>query len=910
MRVPVSTYRVQTNNRFPFREVRAIADYLESLGVGDIYCSPVLKARSGSPHCYDVVDHSVVNPELGGEEALDELVSTLRAGGMGLLLDIVPNHMSASTENPYWMDVLEYGGASPYARMFDIDWGPQAKALRGKVLLPILDRPLAEAIASKRVGLALGKGSRPFVIRVGEDELPVSPSSYLRIYRLLESASGTAQMNSPVPSVESILCIGNARERRSRFESVKRALSERLRSDARFRSALAKTLAGSPSVVTSVLGSQNYLLAHWKDADTRINYRRFLDVNELVALRVDDLAVFRMTHRVVLDLLRTGRVQGLRVDHADGLLDPALYFRRLKSEVGPLVDPYVPAEKILQRGKKLPSEWEVSGTTGYGFMNELNRLYVKAENGARFDTVYRRFTSNRDTFEESVYKGKLLAAETMRSDLRRLASLLKVAYPSADERRLEAAIREVAARFGGYRVYISPRSRSVRRPWRRRIEGAISRAQGAGIDGPSLTVVKSALLLRSLPPERRWARLEFVLRFQQFTASLEVKGEEDTALYRYNRLTSLNEVGGDPQLFGEPIALFHGHNLERLRDWPHAMVSTSTHDTKRSEDVRARLNVLSEIPDEWEGAIWRWRDLTLGEGGRRRNAPSPNDEYLFYQTLLGAWPHSPKDYTDFVERMVAYMRKATKEERLETSWTRPDMSYERALESYVRGSLRRGNRFNAALVRLERKVDWFGMLNSLSQILVKLTVPGVPDIYQGNELWDYSLVDPDNRRPVDFEIGRKMLKELDGVAAIRGRLSAARASLEDLPSGRAKLYVTAAALRYRASNRDLFRVGGYIPLDGAGPRSANLIAYSRVLKNVGCVVCAPRFFTELCQEGKLPLGLTSWRRTVIVMKERRWARYADVFTGREVRVREQGGRPVLAASEIFSDFPLGLLQPL
>ena len=913
MRVPVSTYRVQANRDFPFGAVKGLVGYLSSLGVGDLYCSPILTARSGSAHCYDVVDYATLNPELGGEDGLRQLVSALRERGMGILLDIVPNHMSASAENPYWMDVLEYGRESPYARTFDIEWETPARSLRGKVLLPVLDRPLADAVTSRRVALAIGRGSRPFVIRVGEDELPVSPPGYLLISRLIRSASGRGRTRS-----SALLSLAKAigswdGGSRSSFEKAKGRAGEMLRSDRRLRTTVDKVLSRSPDATAHVLAAQNYLLAHWRDAETKINYRRFLNVNELVAVRVEDMDVFMRTHSLVLDLLRSGRVQGVRVDHADGLRDPTLYFRRLRSEAGRVRgrEPYVLAEKILQPGRRLPAEWDVSGTTGYGFMNDLTRLYVKQDNEPRFDAIYQKFTGNREGFRESVYQGKLLAIGTMRSELRRLADLLRAVDPSAgDGDEVADAIREVAARFRGYRIYVSPRSRAVRGDWRRRIEGAAARAGRGANDGRPLKAVEDALLLNgadTLSPGKKRALMEFVLRFQQFTAAVAVKGEEDTALYRYNRLTSLNEVGGDPTAFGESVASFHRRNLDRNRDWPFSMLSTSTHDTKRSEDVRARLDVLSEIPGEWEEAVWRWRRIT--SRGRRKGAPAGNDEYLFYQTLLGAWPHSKGEYLEFVERVVAYMRKASKEERTRTSWTRPSAEYDRGLETYVRRTLepRKGNRFLADFMALERKVDWFGMLNSLSQTIVKLTAPGVPDVYQGNELWDYSLVDPDNRRTVDFKKRKKMLERLDATATKEGLLSAARSALSDVRSGGPKLHLTATVLRFRSANRALFRDGGYLPLKVAGGRRANLCSYSRQIGGDGCVVFAPRFFTALCKEGEVPLGRGAWGDTRVAVP---WsdAGYGDVLTGRELKVKEHSGRAALEAAEVLSEFPVGLVR--
>jgi malto-oligosyltrehalose synthase len=913
MRVPSSTYRLQLNSSFTFSDARDLVGYLRALGVGDLYSSPVLKACSGSIHCYDVIDHSVVNPELGGEDGLEDLAASLSESGLGLLLDIVPNHMSASLENSYWVDVLEYGRESPFSYLFDIDWEPPPPGPKGRVLLPILNSRPAEAVAAGEVRLAVGTGGRPFVVRVGAEELPVSSASYPALASQIRSLARTVEGRTFAEDLRRLHF-----ETRSDFEEAKKFLAEELKGDASLRNFVEGALRRFPNV-KSVLDAQNYALAHWRDADTRLNYRRFLSVNELVALRVEEIKVFDATHRVILDLLRMGRATGLRVDHADGLRDPALYFRRLKSRSGGrgrTGGVYVLAEKVLQAGKKLPKEWDVSGTTGYGFMNGLNGILVKAENAKRFDRIYADFTGETLAFSESVREGKRLAIENMRSELGRLAVLLsRPGYASPGLRRLKAAIRGVAVNFDGYRVYISPRSRSVRGSWRGRIVRAVAETRRRGADPGALRAIEAALLLRrrrnGAPAEKRSA-LEFVLRFQQFTAAVAVKGEEDTALYRYNRLVSLNEVGGDPSAFGESVVKFHRRCSDRLRAWPHTMTSTSTHDTKRSEDVRARIDVLSEMPDAWEAAIGRWRRLTAGHRGAvgGRPAPSRNDEYLFYQTLIGAWPHAGKGgRREFVERIVAYMRKATKEERRDTNWTSPSPDYDRAVERYVRRSLGGSskNQFLEDFTKFHREIDWFGMLNSLSQTLIKLTVPGVPDVYQGNEVWDYSLVDPDNRRRVDFALRRAMLARLDSTLAGRGAAAAAGEALASMPSGMPKLYLTASVLRYRSANASLFRDGGYVPLLGAGPRRGNFCAFLRERGEESCVVCAPRFFSELCGEGRFPLGQRSWGGTRVALPPRHPSRYVNVLTGEEVRVYGRDA-PSLAASEVFAHFPVALLR--
>lgn len=598
------------------------------------------------------------------------------------------------------------------------------------------------------------------------------------------------------------------------------------------------------------------------------------------------------------------------MDHADGLRDPALYFRRLRGAAG---GSYVLAEKILAAGEKLPPEWRVDGTTGYEFLNDLNGVMVKAENEERLGRVYRGFTGSREGYAVDVREGKLLAMGAMRAESRRLARLLSAACsPGVSLDDAEAAVKAVASNFEGYRTYISPRTRAVSRQGRARILRAVSASASQGAPPGALGAVKDVLLLKGrdrVSWRRRENALEFALRFQQFTAAVAVKGEEDTALYRFVRLTSLNEVGGDPSRFGEGLGQFHGRCRERLRESSASLNTTSTHDTKRSEDVRARINVLSELPREWRESLERWHRLLAPLRGKVRGKPAPTlrDEYLFYQTAVGASPRGSQGPA-LVKRVSDYMLKAVREEREETGWGSPNLAYEKRLARFVRGALRRGSPFLQDFLEFEEGVDWYGALNSLTQTLVKITAPGVPDIYQGNEVLDYSLVDPDNRRPVDFASRRRMLAKLDLALAAGGEPKAARAAARGVRSGLAKLYVTASALRFRRENPSLFREGGYTPARARGERRGNIIAFVRKRGTPECVVCAPRFFTELSPPGVLPCGVRSWGETELVLPDRGPRAYVDVLTGRRHSPWRAKGVRQLRASDVFAEFPVALLR--
>ena len=841
-RVPRATYRLQLNKSFRFADATAIVPYLASLGVSHVYASPFLKARPGSMHGYDIVDHSQLNPEIGTEAELERLLAELRRHGMGLVMDIVPNHMGVMHgDNAWWQDVLEKGRASPYAKFFDIDWLPAKRELWGKVLLGVLGGHYGEVL--EKGELKLGRG----VVKYYDNEFPLT--------------------------------------RKTRT---------------------AKLSARDPLAMHRLLERQNYRLAFWRVAADEINYRRFFEIVDLAAIRQEERGVFEATHKLVARLALTPGVDGLRVDHPDGLADPREYFARLQERCG---RPWVVVEKIVADHETLPGDWPVHGTTGYRFANLLTGLFIKAEAEKLFDRIYQRFTGDRRPFDEISYESRMLIMHTtLAADLNRLATRLsRIAAGNRFTRDyttsgLRQALAEIAAHFPVYRTYVTQRGASETD--RRYIDWAVGKAKRMSrIADPSVfDFVRSVLLLdfSSKDKNRQQGMLDFAVRFQQFTAPVVAKGVEDTAFYRYHRLTALNEVGGDPRNFGFSLKAFHAASEDRAKNWPHTMIGTSTHDTKRSEDVRARLGVLSELASAWRLMLRRWS--LLNRSHRRElegaPAPAPSDEYLYYQALLGIWPHTvpdPSELKALGERLKAYMLKAVREAKERTSWINPDADYESALERFIVQSLENPlfvNDVNGVVPRLSR----LGMLAGLSQALIKVVSPGVPDYYQGTEVWDFSLVDPDNRRPVDYALRRKLLASLDKKSFSPGGL------LENLADGRAKLHVTAKGLAVRKQFAGLFRAPTYVPLYADSGREENICAFA--LKNGGetVVAVAPRLFAGLMQEGDLaPLGERAWGDSRLAMPEGLSGEFFNVLTDE----KHQGNS--LRIADLLATFPVALL---
>jgi (1->4)-alpha-D-glucan 1-alpha-D-glucosylmutase len=951
-RIPLATYRLQFNSRFTFGDAQSIVAYLHALGVTDCYASSYLRAVPGSPHGYDVADPTRLNPEIGSDDAYWAWIDALRAEGMGHVLDLVPNHMGiAKSANPWWLDVLENGPSSRFARIFDIEWHPVKAELADKLLIPILGDQYGEALERQELTLTYLHGA--FAIQYYDETLPVAPDTYITIFRaeLDEwlATQHTDDLRADADELQSILtATSNLPPRSTRDadaiatrarekEVVKRrlaALEERSgpvmalidRCVKRFNG-----VAGDPrsfDLLDRLLNDQSYRLAHWRVASEEINYRRFFDVNQLAAVRMEDPEVFDEVHRFVFELVRRGAATGLRVDHVDGLYAPGDYLRRLQARCAEATagDPdsfYIVVEKILGADEQPPPEWPVHGTTGYEFAAVVNNLFVDRRNEPALDEIYMRFIRERrerHSFADMAYRSKKqIMHETMSGDINSLGHRLN---RFAERNRhfrdftlysLISTLKEVIACFPVYRTYVT-QDQAVTAHDRRYITEAIrcAKQRASGFTSVVFDFIERMLLKETVvtTPEECEDRGRFIGKFQQITSPVAAKGMEDTALYVYNRLVSLNEVGADPRTFGiEPPAVHEWMATRRSR-WPAALSATSTHDTKRGEDVRARLNVLSELPGPWKGAVTRWRALNrrLKTDVNGRFAPGANEEYLLYQTLVGAWPFETDEETasHFRDRVATYMIKALREAKVHTSWLSPDERYERAMTRFVEGILdgRRSNPFLQAFLPFQTRIADLGIYNSLAQLLIKITAPGVPDFYQGSELWDLALVDPDNRHAVDYEKRRRLLADVKS-----GTPDTIATLLDQRADGRIKLFLMTRALETRARMRVVYEHGNYVPLPTAGSRRDCLFAFARRHDEGVALTCVPRLVAKLTSDAAAPpIGRGVWGDTRIELPPHLpHGPFRDAVTGATIDTEQDGPVITIPAGAVFDRLPVALL---
>jgi len=977
--LPLATYRIQLHKDFDFVKASAVVPYLARLGVSHLYASPILRSMPGSNHGYDVVDHTQVNPELGGEVAFVALADALRGNGMRLVLDTVPNHMGIAAGNVLWEDVLENGPAAVHAHFFDIEWDPVKAELRNKVLLPILGDQYGVVLDRGELQLEYQGGS--IWLRYFDHRLPLNPRAYQDVLgpgveqvgaQLGENHPDHVELQSILTGLRNLPSRGDTApdkvlERSREKEVLKRRLNALVSSSpvvAEHLRANLERLNGSPNDPRSFDALDRlleryvpYRLAHWRVAGEEINYRRFFDINSLAAIRVEDTDVFEEAHALTFQFLARGMVHGLRIDHPDGLFDPSAYFLRLQERyfldqarklAGDTQDDaswpavsealsrrwraeaaadtssplrralYVVLEKIQGGRERIPDDWAVHGTTGYRFANLTTGVLVDSSAGREFTEIYEKFIGHPIRFEQLlVEKKKQVVAVSMSSEINGLArELNRISEMNRRTRdftlnSIRRALIGFVAHFPVYRTYVSS-APGVDERDAHYIQWTIARARVADptTNASLFQWLEDVLLKRypeHLPMAERQVMLHFAMKLQQITGPVMAKGLEDTVFYVYNRLVALNEVGGEPEHFGTSVDTFHHRNLERARDFPGALLGSSTHDTKRSEDVRARLVVLSEMPGEWRRVLESWRKLNAGHKTELAGRPTPsgNDEYLLYQTILGAWPMGELDTAQlpaFRERVGEYMLKAIREAKVHTSWTNPDPDYEEATARFVERVLDPGASrvFFDQVRQLKDRIERPGQVNSLVQVALKLASPGVPDLYQGCELWDLSLVDPDNRRPVSFQLREEMLSEL-----LRQHASAPVSVARDVwahpADGRCKLLLTTMMLRLRQARPDLFRRGGYEPLEVDGIASARALAFARRLGDEAVVVVAPRLVTRALRAGLGPVYGSTRMRLPTDLAGRR---FRNVVTGVRVQPLEGG----LALGPLFTDFPVAVLE--
>lgn len=873
---PRATYRLQFNRDFTFADAERIVPYLARLGISHVYASPWLKARAGSAHGYDIIDHNAFNPEVGDEQDFDRLSAALANHGMGHILDFVPNHMGVGkADNEWWLDVLEWGRASPCAGYFDIDWSMDRPGLRHKVLLPFLGDHYGKVLEAGELVPEFDPAAGTFRISYHDHHFPIA----VRDYALLIRAAARHAPAAAVPALRAcadeaaaLRLTANTSGKRAallhtRAITLKQRLVTLAAADPDVRACLEQAAAafnGEPGDARSfrplhrLLEAQAYRLAYWRVAADEINYRRFFDINELAGIRIENRALFDTVHHLVQRLLAEGRLSGLRIDHIDGLFDPAGYCARL---AGLVPQPfYVVVEKILAQHERLRTDWPISGTSGYDFLNQVNMLLIEPAGEAALTRAYRRFAGAETDFDEVLYASRKQVIETrLNSELHVLARDLDRISESHWNTRdytldsLAAALREVAACFPVYRTYVDAAGAAGED--RHEIARAIAAARqrwhrpGEDIFDFIQAVLTTDLVRRPRSGYNRAAVIRFAMKFQQYSSPVMAKGFEDTAMYRYHRLTGLNEVGGDPRRFGLSNTEFHRANENRARHWPQAMLATATHDTKRGEDVRARLAVLSAMPEEWSRQVRRWARLNRLRKPIVDGTPAPgrNDEYLLYQTLIGAWPldlmgeNRLKNSTgNFIQRIQAYMNKAIREAKVLSSWSNPNEEYEQAVAEFIARILdpNRGRRFLAEFLPFQQRVAETGMLNSLVQVSLKLTCPGVPDIYQGTELWNLDLVDPDNRRPVDFQRREKLLSAVREIDRLDdgARLRAIDEMRRNWHDGRIKLFIVYKLLALRAEHSDLFARGDYRPLEPSGAGANGIMAFARGTGHASIIV--------------------------------------------------------------------------
>lgn len=953
-----ATYRLQFNREFTFDDARKIIPYLHKLGVTHVYASPFFKARAGSMHGYDIVDHNALNPEIGNASDFRAYVETLHEYGMGQIVDIVPNHRGVGgDDNMWWLDVLENGEASRYANYFDIDWHPVNSALRNKVLLPFLGNYYGTVLDNGELKLEFDPDKGTFSVYYYEHRFPIDPQTYNQILNIAHNLLVQQSDFDPHVADEFRVLISefrtlprrtsvSSRRRQQRWEKtaeLKKRLASLTETRQCLRDCIAQALVkfnGIPENPNSfemlhrLLESQAYRLAYWLVAADEINYRRFFDINDLAGIRVEQREVFDENHRLIKQLVRDDQVDGLRIDHPDGLTDPYRYYcdlqkliRETRPDDGNENTKFpIFVEKILASYERLPTEWPVSGTTGYETAYLLNGLLVYPGSERDMTLLYERITGNRQDFDELLYESKRkIMRSALASELTVLANLLYMITRRSRHTRdftyhgLRSALAEVVACFPVYRTYIT--QKTIGKEDRRYEQWAIAQAKKRSLvaDVQVFDFIASLLTYDYQEPYSPGVRRrinQFCLRFQQYTSPVMAKGMEDTSFYIFNHLVSLNDVGFNPRIYAISVDAFHYENLQRVNQWPGAMVGTSTHDSKRGEDVRARINVLSEVPGEWKQHLARWKRFNRAKKRRidERWAPFDNDEYLLYQTLIGCWPLEQLDEESlavFRQRIQDYMLKAIREAKAHTSWLNPNEEYEEAMHYFVEALLSdpERNPFLTDFLPFQKRLVRFGLLNSLSQTLLKLTVPGVPDVYQGNELWAFNLVDPDNRQPVDYSSRRATLDNLIAGSENGGLPALLHNSVASLEDGRAKLYITWKTLNLRRENPEIFLRGDYRALAVNGPAAEHICAFARAFDGREIIVAAPRWFARLAggSEGD-PLAAGNWKDTLVQTVDGAAEKtFYNVFSGRVAEVFSIDGTDCFRASDLFMDFPVALL---
>ncbi|GEO09174.1 malto-oligosyltrehalose synthase [Segetibacter aerophilus] len=904
MNNPVSTYRIQFHKDFTFSDFEKIIPYLIKLGVGTIYASPIFEATPGSVHGYDGVNPHKINPEIGTEEQLLSISQRLKEAGIKWLQDIVPNHMAFDPNNPWLKDVLEKGQKSVYASFFDVPW--TGKIYHGKIMIPFLGNPLQEVI--KNGELTIDFEEPRFVLKYYDSTYPLRLRSYITI---LQTGDG-----EPNQAIQQLLDQVKDIQRSEEPEAYKETLHEfQLQLSALTKSNTTKGYLESclqkinedHELIKQIADEQVYQLVNWQKTDQKINFRRFFTVNGLICLNMQDNDVFLYYHKYIKELLDKGVFQGLRIDHIDGLFDPTLYLQQLRELAGE--ETYIVVEKILEPGEGLPDYWPIEGNTGYDFLGIVNNAFTNKTSEKQFTEYYEDLVKDDRSIHQQLHdKKSYILHENMGGELSNLHHLFEDMNLVEDNELsnvapevLKEAIGEFLIQCPVYRYYGNklPLDQTEAGD----VQDILNRIkQNKPELAPAIPLLETALLHKPKEGDKAYnARaLRFYQRCMQFTGPLMAKGAEDTLMYTYNRFIGHNEVGDSPDAFGDSPEEFHQKMLDRQEKWRLSMNGTSTHDTKRGEDVRARLNVLTDLPDEWFAVVKEWQELN--KELKEQEAPDANDEYLIYQTLVGAYPMPTQGDDDFKNRVQEYLQKALREAKTHSNWTTPNEEYETAAKNFAVNLLQQNKPFWKRFEQFHKKVSDFGVVNSLAQVVVKFTAPGVPDVYQGTELWDFSLVDPDNRRPVDYELRQQLMNELEAQANDEHENLMSHL-WENRYSAKIKLWLTHQLLNDRKENKEFFEKAEYIPLTVLGEFASNVLAYARRYQNEWYVVAVPLHLAALSKEQQQEILSIDWKDTRVALPAGAPATYQHLFS-KVNRTHEQE----ITIKDIFKSLPLAVLK--
>jgi len=918
MKIPRATYRLQFHSQFTFEDAQKVMDYLSLLGVSDIYASPILKSKKDSMHGYDVVDPTQINPQLGGIEGFNQLIAKSKENGLGWLQDIVPNHMAFDSENRLLMDILENGPRSKYYTFFDIQWDHPYEHLKGKLLAPFLGDLYGKCLDKNEIKLNFDEDG--FNVRFSAWKFPLRIESYAKILagnltwledKIQREDKDYIQFLEISDSLRNLSEVLDTNEHYNQIALMKARLWKLYLSNGAIKGYIDSLVAsfngtaGDPyslNKLDELLSDQFFKLSFWKVGNEELNYRRFFTINGLLSVRVENQEVFEYTHNFIFQLIKSGQITGVRVDHIDGLYDPITYLNKLKQRE---TDLYITVEKILDVNEQLPSCMPVQGTTGYDFMNIVNGVFIDRTSEKAFDRFYTSFTGQNTPYRSFVsLSKKIFMGQQMAGDIDNLAQLLKKIINGDRYGKdmtmyaLRRSIVEIMAQFPVYRAYMGEQELSEKDKIHIKEAIALAENKNPGLMN-EFNFISKILLLEFGPdisPKKKEEYYYFTKKFQQFSGALMAKGAEDTTFYVYNRFISLNEVGGDPSVFGLPLKNFHEFMIERQKSSPYTMNATSTHDTKRGEDVRARLNVLSEIPRQWQAQVSLWSRINKNKkktiNGSRM--PDKNDEYFIYQTLVGAYPLDEKEQEAFPQRMKEYIIKAIREAKIHTTWIKQDNNYEEACIHFVQELLKPdgSNEFLNSFLPFQKKIAIDGVINSLSQTMLKLTCPGGPDFYQGTELWDLTLVDPDNRRLVDYQYRMDLLQEINHTNSA----DLIRMLKESKNDARTKLFLIFKVLEIRKQYTDLFLKGEYIPLEIQGGLNKYVIVFARRLGPLWTITAVQRFSRQFLEEHH------HWKDTLLPLPKEAPRHWRNTVTGEELNIIEN-----IPLDALFLNFPTALL---